>query len=85
MVKISTPDGAILYDEWDDLRGNETHKNIEKAHGPDAILTMADGSKWRVNRCPLCDCHKSFDPDVGNVVKHGCDGECPCHALPHES
>lgn len=79
MARIELPDGLVLYDSYEDLRGNPIHKNIEKTQGPNAIITMAGGKKWRVNRCPMCECLKSFDPDIRNNVLYGCDGECPCH------
>ena len=69
MTRIELEDGRVFYDEYEDLRGNQQHKNIEKAHGPGTIY----------RRCPLCDCIKSFDPDIPNNVLYGCDGECPCH------
>jgi len=68
-----------VYDDIVDLRGDQKHKNLEKAYGPDAVITMKGGHRWYVRRCPLCQCIKSFDPSVPNNTLFGCDGECPCH------
>lgn len=85
MVKVIRPDGLVLYDDYVDLRGDETHKNIEKVHGPNAVIKLADGTDWVVKQCPLCKCNKSYDPDEPNNCLEGCDGECPCHdGLPDE-
>lgn len=79
MARVELSSGQVLYDDLEDLRGNAEHKNLEKVHGPNAVITMATGHRWYVRRCPLCQCIKSFDPDVPNKQLHGCDGECPCH------
>lgn len=75
MARIDLPDGFTLYDDIEDLRGNQMQKNVEKAHGPHA--TWADGTP--VWLCPLCKCNKSFDPETPNKQGEHCDGECPCH------
>lgn len=69
-----------VFDDYADLRGNERDKNLEKIYGPEAKLIVGeDRYEWYVRRCPLCNCVKSFDPDVPNNVLYGCDGECACH------
>jgi hypothetical protein len=79
MARIDIPGGMSMYDDIEDLRGNERDKKLEKALGPEAVITLKVGRKWKVRRCPLCDCIKSFDPLVPNKLINDCDGECPCH------
>jgi len=79
MARIELQDGMVLYDDIEDLRGNERDKNLEKVFGPQAVITLAGGRLWHVRLCPMCRCIKSFDRDTPNTVLEGCDGECPCH------
>lgn len=74
MARVVLENGLIGYDEYSDLRGDVTQKNIEKAFGPEAIQ-----GAWHVRRCPLCNCVKSFHPAIPNSILFGCDGDCPCH------
>lgn len=79
MARVDLPGGQSFYDDIEDLRGNERDKKLEKALGPEAVITLKSRRKWKVRRCPMCDCIKSFDPEVPNTRLDGCDGECPCH------